>query len=231
MRPSRIVSREEWLAARRDLLQKEKAHSRARDELTAARQRLPWVRVEKDYVFEGSEGSVSLSELFDGKRQLIVQHFMFGADWDEGCKSCSFMADHMDPAIVHLAHRDVAFAAVSTAALGKLLSFKKRMGWTFRWVSSAGTDFNRDFHVTFTPEELANGEVFYNFREKASFSGTEAPGLSVFARDERGQVYHTYSRYGRGCEDVMTAYDLLDYVPKGRDEKRNMDWLRLKDRY
>jgi predicted dithiol-disulfide oxidoreductase (DUF899 family) len=231
MERPKVVSEEEWLAARRELLEKEKAHSRARDELTKARQRLPWVRMEKEYVFEGPEGPVSLSELFDDKGQLIVQHFMFGSDWEEGCKSCSFMADHMNPAIVHLANRDVAFVAVSTAPLDKLLEFKKRMGWSFRWVSSGGTDFNRDFHVTFTDDEIANEEVFYNFRGGTSFAGTEAQGLSVFAKDEDGHVFHTYSRYGRGCEDVMTAYDLLDYVPKGRNEKHNMDWLRLKDRY
>ena len=179
----------------------------------------------------GSDGPVGLAELFDDKSQLIVQHFMFGADWEEGCKSCSFMADHMDPAAVHLAQRDTAFVAVSTAPLEKLLAFRERMGWRFRWVSAGGTDFNQDFHVTFTQEQVERGEVTYNFRERSGFGGTEAPGLSVFAKGEDGQVHHTYSRYGRGCEDVMTAYDLMDYVPKGRDETRNMDWLRLKDRY
>lgn len=225
----RVVSKDDWLAARLDLLAKEKAHSRARDELTRVRQALPWVRVEKRYVFESPDGEVELGDLFRGKSQLIVQHFMFDPDWDEGCKSCSFMADHIDPALVHVAARDVAFVAVSSAPLGKLLAFRERMGWRFPWVSAAGSDFNRDHHVTFTREEIESGDVYHNFREER-FQSTEAPGFSVFANDN-GRIFHTYSRYGRGCEDVMTAYDLLDYVPKGRDEERNMDWLRLKDRY
>ena len=226
-----VASQEEWLAARRELLEREKAHTRARDELTKARQALPWVKLEKDYFFEGSAGTVTLRDLFGGKSQLIVQHFMFGTDWEAGCKSCSYMADHIDPAIVHIARRDVAFAAVSLASIEKLQAFKDRMGWGFKWVSSAGNDFNRDFHVTFTREELDSEQAFYNFREGVTFPATEAPGLSVFAKDAGGQIYHTYSRYGRGCEDVMTAYDLLDYVPSGRSETYGMDWLRLKDRY
>ena len=156
---------------------------------------------------------------------------MFGADWDEGCKSCSFMADHIDPAVVHIAHRDTAFAAVSTAPYEKLAGYKKRMGWRFRWVSSAGSDFNQDFHVSFSQEELDKEKAYYNYRDGTSYPSTEAPGLSVFAKDDVGRIYHTYSRYSRGCEDVMTAYDLLDMVPKGRNEEQNMGWLRHKDRY
>jgi predicted dithiol-disulfide oxidoreductase (DUF899 family) len=220
------------LNARIDLLKKEKAYSRARDELTRERQSLPWVIVEKVYVFDGPDGQVRLSDLFGGKSQLIVQHFMFDPDWDEGCKSCSFMADHMDPAVVHLAHRDTAFAAVSRAPLNKLLAYKHRMKWGFNWVSSLNCDFNRDFHVSFTDDERQDKTCRYNFRDGVSFPAREAPGISVFVMDDGGNLYHTYSVYGRGLECVMTTYDLLDMVPKGRDEDgKNMYWLRRKDAY
>jgi predicted dithiol-disulfide oxidoreductase (DUF899 family) len=228
------VSRDEWLVARLELLDKEKAHSRARDELTKARRSLPWVKLEKEYTFAAPSGPVTLAELFDDKSQLIIQHFMFDPDLDEGCKSCSFMADHMDRSVVHLAHRDTAYAAVSKAPLSKLLAFQERMGWGFQWVSSEGSDFNRDFHVSFTEEEIENGKVYYNFREGSSFSEKEAPGISVFAKDEAGDVYHTYSVHARGLETFITTYDLLDLVPKGRNEDDlpySMQWLRLKDRY
>lgn len=232
MTPPKVGSREQWLEARMELLKKEKAHSRARDELTRRRQMLPWVKVEKTYTFEGPDGQVTLSDLFGDKSQLIVQHFMFDPEWDEGCKSCSFMADHMDPSVVHLAHRDTAFAAVSKAPLEKLVAYRKRMQWSFNWVSSYNSDFNRDFHVSFTDEELENKTCQYNYREDVSFPSREAPGISVFARDDSGNLYHTYSVYGRGLEKVMTAYDLLDMVPKGRDEGgKSMDWLRRKDDY
>lgn len=232
MTPTNVVSRQEWLAARLELLKKEKTHSRVRDELTRERQALPWVKITKPYTFDGPDGQVTLSGLFADKSQLIIQHFMFDPDWDEGCKSCSFMADHMDPSVVHLAHRDTAFAAVSRAPLEKLLAYRQRMGWDFNWVSSCHSDFNRDFHVTFTDDELRNNTCNYNFRDGVSYPAREAPGISAFAKDDSGDVYHTYSVYGRGLEKVMTAYDLLDMVPKGRDEGgRNMGWLRRKDEY
>jgi len=232
MKPAKLVSKEEWLEARIELLKKEKAHSRARDELTQERQAMPWVQVIKQYKFDGTTGQVTLSDLFTGKSQLIVQHFMFDPDWDEGCKSCSFMADHMDPSIVHIAHRDTAFAAVSRAPLEKLVAYKKRMGWSFNWVSSYHCNFNRDFHVSFTEDEQNNATCNYNFRIGVTFPAKEAPGISVFAKDDLGNVYYTYSVYGRGLENVMTAYDLLDMVPKGRDEAgQNMKWVRRKDSY
>ena len=232
MQPPRIATREEWLEARLALLEKEKAHSRARDALTRARQGLPWVRLEKDYVFDGSKGAVALADLFDGKSQLIVYHFMFGPDWDAGCKACSWVADHYNPAIIHLAHRDTALAAVSRAPFEKLQAFKKRMGWDFTWVSSLKSDFNRDFDVSFSEEEIA-GDVYYNFRNQR-FPSTEAPGVSVLAKGDDGAVYHTYSAYERGLENLIGTYHLLDIVPKGRDEdglSYDMEWLRLKDEY
>ena len=229
-----IASRDEWLKARLELLRREKAHSRARDELTRARQALPWVKLEKSYTFDGPGGNVTLGELFEDKSQLIIQHFMFDTDWEQGCKSCSFMADHMDRSVVHIAHRDTAYAVVSRAPLAKLEAFKKRMGWTFKWVSSANSDFNTDFHVSFTEEELKSSEAYHNFREHTTFPEKEAAGVSAFAKDDAGTVYHTYSVYGRGLETFMGAYDLLDIVPKGRDEdelSHTMEWLRLKDAY
>ena len=234
MKPTQVVPREVWLRARRELLEKEKAHSRARDELTRIRRALPWVRLEKTYTFDGTSGPITLTDLFGDKGQLIIQHFMFDPDWEKGCKSCSFMADHMDPSVVHIAHRDTAFAAVSRAPVNKLEQFKKRMGWQFRWVSSLESDFNKDFNVSFTKQELENRKVTYNFQELTTFPDSEAPGVSAFARDDDGTVYHTYSVYGRGLEPFMGAYDLLDIVPKGRDEEGlsySMAWLRLKDEY
>lgn len=232
MKPPKVVSTREWLNARIELLEKEKAHSRIRDELTRERQALPWVKVDKDYTFEGPDGQIHLRDLFGDNSQLIVQHFMFDPEWDAGCKSCSFMADHMDPSVVHLAHRDTAFVAVSKAPLEKLIAYKKRMQWGFNWVSSFNSDFNRDFHVSFTDEELNDNTAQYNYREGVSFPAREAHGISVFAKDDIGNVYHTYSVYGRGVENVMTAYDLLDMIPKGRDEGgKKMYWLRRKDEY
>jgi predicted dithiol-disulfide oxidoreductase (DUF899 family) len=231
---SNIVSKEEWLRARVELLEKEKAHSRARDELTRARQELPWVRVEKEYLFEGPNGTESLDDLFQGKSQLIVYHFMFDTDWDEGCKSCSFLADHYGSSVAHIAQRDVALVTVSKAPLARLDAFKKRMGWTFKWVSSEHSDFNRDFHVSFTDEEIADHRANYNFRDGSTFPMREAPGISVFARDEDGNIFHTYSAYARGLETFIGAYHLLDIVPKGRDESElsyGMEWVRHRDRY
>jgi predicted dithiol-disulfide oxidoreductase (DUF899 family) len=229
----RIVSRDEWLAARKNLLAKEKQLTREHDALAAERRQLPWVKVEKNYVFDGLNGKVALSDLFDGKSQLIIYHFMFGPDWQEGCPSCSFNMDHTDGALVHLAQRDVSFAAVSRAPLFKIEAFKKRMGWRFVWVSSFGTDFNYDYHASFTPEEIAKGKVDYNF-DLGAFPSTEAPGISVFYKDKSGSIFHTYSAYARGTETTVNTYNYLDFVPKGRDEDAlpfTMSWLRHHDRY
>jgi predicted dithiol-disulfide oxidoreductase (DUF899 family) len=229
-----IVSGEEWLAARKELLAKEKQFSKLRDELSRLRRELPWRKIEKNYVFTGSNGDETLADLFDGRSQLIVYHFMFDPDWTEGCKSCSFLADHYDPAIIHLNHRDVTFVTVSRAPLSKLEAFKRRMGWRFKWVSSLENDFNRDFNVTFTQEEIDKHQVYYNYRPGESFPAKEAPGLSVFTRNQSGEVYHTYSAYARGLDIFLTAYNYLDVTPKGRDEASfsyGMEWLRHHDRY
>jgi predicted dithiol-disulfide oxidoreductase (DUF899 family) len=227
-----VVSPEKWLAARRELLREEKEYTKLRDRLTARRRELPWVKVAKPYVFESPAGPVALSDLFEGSNQLVVYHFMFGPGWDEGCKSCSFVADHLAPAVVHLKARDVAFAAISHAPLAELAPFKERMGWAFNWVSSHASDFNHDYHVSFTAEELATGKVDYNYR-KMEFPLEEAPGLSVFARAANGDVFHTYSTYGRGLEQLIGTYTLLDLVPKGRaeDPEATMSWVRYHDRY
>jgi predicted dithiol-disulfide oxidoreductase (DUF899 family) len=228
-----VVSRAEWLEARKKLLLVEKSYSRQGDALAAERRNLPWVRVERDYVFEAPGGNQSLADLFDGRSQLIVQHFMFGPGWKEGCPSCSYMADHVGGALVHLAHRDVMFVAVSRAPLTEIEAFKKRMGWGFTWVSSTGNDFNFDYGVSFTEEEMAKGKVNYNYRME-DFPSEEAPGLSVFYRDDAGDVFHTYSTYGRGVEVMMGTYRLLDLVPKGRDEvglPHTMAWVRHHDKY
>lgn len=228
-----VVSEDQWLAARRELLLEEKKLTQLSDQLAARRRKLPWVKVQKPYRFESARGPVSLADLFEGRRQLIVQHFMFGPGWEEGCKSCSFMMDHFDPTTPHLKARDVAFAAVSHAPLAEIRPFQQRMGWRATWVSSHGTDFNHDFHVSFSEEEMARGKVYYNYTVQ-SFPHEEAPGISVFARDEAGHVYHTYSTYGRGVEIVMATYHLLDLVPKGRDEtglEYDMEWIRYHDRY
>jgi predicted dithiol-disulfide oxidoreductase (DUF899 family) len=204
-----------------------------RDEISRQRRELPWERVDTDYVFDGPRGETRLSELFDGRRQLIVYHFMYGPDWDEGCKSCSFLADHFDPAIVHLNQRDVSMVAVSRAPLEVLEGFKRRMGWRFPWVSSLGNDFNRDYHVTFTQREIDAGKAYYNYREQG-FPSTEAPGASVFYRDDDATIYHTYSVYQRGLDMFITAYHYLDIVPRGRDESDlsyTMEWLKLHDEY
>jgi len=225
------VSPEQWLAARRELLREEKEFTRLRDRITQRRGELPRVRITQPYTFDSPAGRVTLADLFEGRSQLIVQHFMFGAGWEEGCKACSFMMDHFNPAVPHLNARDVSFAAISHAPLAEILPFKSRMGWAVHWVSSHGTDFNRDFHVSFTEQEIARGPVDYNYA-KRPFPMEEAPGVSVFARDAAGTVYHTYSTYGRGLETFMGTYHLLDLVPKGRDEDENgMQWLRHHDRY
>jgi len=227
----KVVSRSEWLEARKKLLIKEKSHTRQGDALAAERRDLPWVRVDKNYVFDAPGGKESLADLFEGRSQLVVQHFMFGPGWKEGCPSCSFMADHVGGALVHLAHRDVTFVAVSRAPLAQIEVFRQRMGWGFKWVSSFESEFNYDFRVSFTPDEMATGKLDYNYSAQG-FPSEEAPGISVFYRDEAGDVFHTYSTYGRGCETMMGTYRLLDLVPKGRDEAGvSMGWLRHHDRY
>ena len=234
MGPHRIATREEWLAERKALLAKEKALTRARDALAAERRALPWVRVEKDYAFDGPDGPVSLADLFDGRSQLVVYHFMFGPDWQEGCVGCSFLADHVDGARQHFEQNDVSFVAVSRAPFAKIDAFRRRMGWRFRWVSAAGSDFNFDYGVSFTPERKLDGKVFYNFGMIDDPGTDELPGISVFAKDETGAIFHTYSSYARGGEPHLGAYAYLDLVPKGRNEhvRGNLgDWVRHHDRY
>ena len=228
-----IVSQEEWIAARTELLKKEKEFTRLRDQLSAERRKLPWVKVEKNYVFDAPGSKVALADLFAGRKQLVVYHFMFGPEWQEGCPSCSFVSDHYDAALSHLAARDVTMVAVSRAPLAKIEAFKKRMGWRFKWVSSYGGEFNVDFHVSFTDEDLAHGKVNYNYTMQ-EFPSAEAPGLSVFLKDANGEIFHTYSTYGRGLEELLSTYRILDLVPKGRDEDHlgfSMEWVRYHDRY
>jgi predicted dithiol-disulfide oxidoreductase (DUF899 family) len=228
-----IVSPQAWLAARKAHLAKEKEFTRLRDQLSAERRALPWTRVEKAYAFEGPGGTQTLPELFDGRSQLIVYHFMFGPGWEQGCPSCSFVADHFDGARVHLAQRDVTLVAVSRAPLAEIEPFSKRMGWRFPWLSSFGSDFNADYHVSFSKDELAKGEVYYNYG-KTAFPSEEAPGASVFYKDPDGAVFHTYSTYARGLDMLVGAYNWLDLAPKGRDEAElpwTMAWVRHHDRY
>lgn len=228
-----IVSRDRWLAERRALLAREKEISQLRDQLARERRALPWVRIEKTYAFDTPQGRRTLADLFDGRRQLLVQHFMLGPGWAEGCSGCSFMADHLGGMQVHLMHRDVTPLVVSRAPLAEIERFRARMGWQFKWVSSHGSDFNYDFGVSFTEQEVASGEVPYNYATRP-FPAQEAPGISVFYKDDADQVFHTYSTYGRGVEVMMGTYNLLDLLPKGRDEHgpgHAMDWVRHHDRY
>ncbi len=227
-----VVSRDRWIAARKALLAREKELTHLRDQVARERRTLPWVRIEKSYVFDTTEGQRTLAELFEGRRQLLVQHFMFGPGWEQGCPSCSFMADHSDGMNVHLAHRDVTFVAISRATLAEIERFRKRMGWQFKWVSSFKSDFNHDFHVSFTPEEKAKGQVYYNYGMQP-FECEELPGISGFYKDDAGEIFHTYSTYRRGVEVMMGTYTLLDLTPKGRDEEPGggMAWVRHHDRY
>jgi predicted dithiol-disulfide oxidoreductase (DUF899 family) len=227
-----IATRDEWMVARSELLTREKDLNRLRDELAEQRRQLPWVRVDKEYRFAGPDGTRTLPGLFAGRSQLLVYHFMFGPDWDEGCPSCSFWADSYDGIVVHLAHRDVTLVAISHAPYPKLAAYQARMGWTFPWFSSAGSDFNTDFHVSFTPEQQEHGGE-YNFA-RLDHPPDELPGISVFATDDTGAVFHTYSTYARGLDPMNSAYQLLDLVPKGRDEADlpwTMAWLRRHDAY
>lgn len=229
----KVVSSGEWLEARKELLKKEKEATRMRDRLSAERHELPWVRVEKNYLFDGPEGKITLADLFAGRSQLVIYHFMFGSEWTEGCPSCSFLMDHVDGAIVHLNARDVTMVMASRAPLAKIEAFKKRMGWRFKWVSSYGSDFNSDFRVSFTKEQLADRDKLYNFGTIPPY-GEESHGLSAFYKDRTGEVFHTYSTYARGCEPFLGTYAILDLVPKGRDEDGlsfSMAWVRHHDKY
>ncbi|HWL87799.1 MAG TPA: thioredoxin family protein [Polyangiaceae bacterium] len=233
MPDNEAVSHEEWLKARLELLAAEKEFTRHRDVLTRRRMAMPWERVEKSYQFEGPNGALSLADLFDGRSQLMVDHFMLGPDWEEGCKSCSFWADNFNGIPVHLNHRDVTFTAVSRAPSAKINVYKKRMGWSFAWVSSHGSDFNFDYHVSFTPEEIAEGKAYYNYAVRP-ITASDEQGVSVFYKNESGQVFHTYSCHGRDIDVLNGAYQYLDLVPKGRDEDGftfSMDWVRRHDQY
>jgi predicted dithiol-disulfide oxidoreductase (DUF899 family) len=227
-----VVTGERWLAERQQLLAREKELTRLHDQVAAERRALPWLRMDKDYSFDTPTGRRTLPELFEGRRQLLVQHFMLAPGWEEGCKSCSFMADHNDGMTAHLAQRDTTFLAVSRAPLAEIERFRQRMGWKFRWISSNGSDFNHDFGVSFTSKQRATGKVRYNYQDQP-FPHEEAPGISVFFMDDVGDVFHTYSRYGRGVEVMMGTYDMLDLTPLGRDEEpgEGMGWLRHHDRY
>jgi predicted dithiol-disulfide oxidoreductase (DUF899 family) len=231
--PHTIADRNQWLAQRLTLLAREKALSRLGDDVARERRALPWVRMEKPYVFDTPDGPRALADLFDGRRQLLVQHFMLGPGWEQGCPSCSYMADHIEGMLPHLAARDVSLAAVSRAPLKEIVRFRKRMGWRFRWVSSHGSSFNTDFGVSFSSQDVAAQSMHYNF-EQQRFANEEMPGVSVFAKDDAGEVFHTYSCYGRGVEVMMGTYRLLDLAPAGRNEaglEHTMAWVRHHDRY
>ena len=233
MEHPKVVSPAEWLAARKELLKKEKEFSRLRDQLSKQRRELPWEKVEKVYVFDGPKGKETLADLFAGRNQLIMYHFMLGPGWAEGCPSCSFISDHIDGSMVHLAARDVRLAVVSRAPLAEIEAFKKRMGWRFHWVSSRGSDFNYDYQVSMKKDELGKGEVYYNYGMQ-QFPSEERPGTSVFYRDAAGNIFHTYSSYARGLDILIGAYNWLDITPRGRDEeglKHTMAWVRHHDKY
>lgn len=228
----KVLGQKEWLAARKRLLVKEKQFSKARDRLNAERRALPWVKVEKEYLFYSPKGKVTLADLFRGKSQLVVYHFMFAPGWGEGCAHCSFWADHFDSVNPHIGGRDTTLAVISHAPLKEIQPFKKRMGWQFTWVSSHGNDFNYDFNVSFTPEQLRTGKAIYNYGP-LDMDMEEREGVSAFYRDHKGQIYHTYSSYARGIDLLNTTYNFLDLTAKGRDEnpEHSQDWVRFKDRY
>jgi len=233
MQPENIVSKDEWLEARKILLQEEKDFTRLRDQLSRKRRQLPWLKVDTDYIFEDLNGKLSLGDLFEDKSQLIIYHFMYGPDWEEGCPSCSFWADNFNGIDIHLRHRDANMVVVSRAGLAQLQTYRKRMGWDFKWVSSLGNNFNYDYHVSFTAAEIEKAEMFYNFKI-GNFPADEAPGISVFYRSPEGEVFHTYSCYARGLDMLNGAYHYLDLLPKGRDEDDldfTMAWLRRRDQY
>lgn len=229
----KVVTHNEWIAARTAFLKKEKEFTRLRDELSKQRRELPWEKIEKNYVFEGPNGKVALADLFEGRSQLIVYHFMFGPNWAEGCPSCSYLGDHFDGMLPHINARDITFTAISRGPMPQIAAFKKRMGWKFNWVSSYGTDFNYDYHVSFTPEERAKGKVHYNYSEM-NFPSEEGPGASVFYKDKAGNIFHTYSTFGRGLDIFLGAYNFMDIAPKGRNEEglaHTMSWVRHHDKY
>ncbi|KQY34261.1 thioredoxin family protein [Rhizobium sp. Root483D2] len=227
-----VVSRDEWLEARRALLVTEKEETKLRDKIRAARQNMPWVKVDKAYMFETPQGQKTLADLFDGRSQLMIYHFMFGPDWEAGCPGCSFLSDHIDGTLAHLNNHDVTYVTVSRAPLDKIEAYKKRMGWKFPWVSSFGSDFNFDYHVSLTKEELESGKVFYNFRETSGDDAhDELPGMSAFIRDEAGNIYHTYSDYARGGEEILTTLMILDRAPKGRNETSTLSFVKRHDEY
>jgi predicted dithiol-disulfide oxidoreductase (DUF899 family) len=233
MQKHNVVSREEWLDARKKHLAKEKEFTRLRDQLSQDRRELPWVKVEKEYLFDGPNGKETLSDLFNGQSQLIIYHFMYGPDWEEGCPSCSFWADNFNGIDIHLNHRDISLVAVSRAGLDTLEAYKKRMGWNFKWVSSIGNEFNHDYHVSFTSDEMEKGEAFYNFIS-GKVPSDEMPGISVFYKNQQGDLFHTYSCYARGLDLLNGAYNFMDLVPKGRDEDAlpyTMAWLHRHDQY
>ena len=229
----RVVSKDKWITARKVLLQKEKEFTALRDQLSQQRRDLPWVAVDKEYVFDGPNGKETLSDLFDGRSQLIIYHFMYDPNWNVGCPSCSFWADNFNGIVLHLNQRDVTMIAVSRAPYNKIDEYKKRLGWDFKWVSSYATDFNFDYHVSFTKEELEKKEAFYNFIIQDPYE-SEQPGVSVFYKDPSGKIFHTYSAYSRGIDILNNAYNYLDLVPKGRDEDGYdfpMAWVRRHDEY
>ena len=233
MEQHRIASQQEWIAARRAHLAEEKAFTKARDALSKKRRELPWVRVDKHYVFDGPAGKETLADLFGGKSQLIVYHFMLGPGWEAGCPSCSYLADHFDGAAIHLAQRDVRFVVISRAPFPEIEKYQRRMGWKFKWVSSFGSDFNHDYQVSQSAEEKAKDEAYYNY-EVTTFPSEERPGASVFYKNDTGDIFHTYSSYGRGLDILIGAYNFLDLAPKGRDEADlawSMAWVRHHDRY
>jgi len=233
MKAHTIVSREQWLEARKAHLAREKELTHLRDQISRERRELPWVKVDKNYVFDTPSGKKSLADLFDGRSQLVVYHFMFGPGWKEGCPNCSYLMDHVDGMLPHLNARDVTFTAISRAPLAQIEEFKWRLGWKFPWASSNGNDFNYDYHVSFTKEERALGKVNYNYG-MTEFPSEEGPGVSVFYKDENGDIFHTYSAYARGLDILVGTYNLLDLTPKGRDEAElphTMAWVRHHDRY
>lgn len=232
VREHKVVSQKNWLVARKKLLAKEKKFSKLRDEMARQRRELPWVKIEKDYVFDGPDGKQKLADLFDGKSHLLVYHFMFGPGWGEGCPHCSFWADHFDSVNFHIGRRDTTFVVISHAPLKEIKPFKKRMGWKFKWLSSFGSDFNFDFNVSFTPEQLKNGTAIYNYAP-LKFKIDEREGVSAFYKDTQGDVYHTYSSYERGIDLMNTTYNFLDLTAKGRDEnpEHSQDWVRYHDEY
>jgi len=231
--PHKVVSHDEWIAARKAYLVEEKAFSKTRDALSQKRRDLPWEKVEKKYLFDGPNGKETLADLFSGRSQLIVYHFMLGPGWEAGCPSCSYLADHFDGAAVHLAQRDVSFVVISRAPFAEIENFQRRMGWKFKWVSSFGSDFNHDYQVSASPEEKAADKVLYNY-ELTTFPSEERPGASVFYKNQAGAIFHTYSTYGRGLDMLIGAYHFLDLAPKGRDEAGlafSMAWVRHHDKY